>query len=260
MIKKRDICTVYLLINTINNKIYIGQTWLQLSDRMGKDGINYRNSIYLYNAIRKYGSDNFIYKVLAECRDQVTADCFEEYFITWYDSKNLKIGYNIRDGGSAGKHSEETKLKISKSLKDKDWTPEALLGKGKGGSSWLGKKRGPQSKERAEATAARLKKWHLDNPHPMSGKHHSEATRKKLSAASRGRKFSKESIKKRSLKLMLSPEKEQDIIDAYQIGITIAEIKVKFNTGVTTIYRILKRNGIILKSKMNNNDNPDIIF
>ena len=55
-------CKIYLLKNNVNNKIYIGQTWAErLEDRMGKNGSQYKNSAYIYNAIKKYGAENFSY-------------------------------------------------------------------------------------------------------------------------------------------------------------------------------------------------------
>lgn len=69
-----EICSIYLLTNTVNNKIYVGQTWLPTHIRMGKDGSNYKNSIYLYNAIQKHGADKFQYEILIQCRDQESAD------------------------------------------------------------------------------------------------------------------------------------------------------------------------------------------
>ena len=57
--RANEFVTIYLLTNTINNKVYVGQTWFPFNTRMGKDGKNYKNSIYLYGAIQKYGSSAF---------------------------------------------------------------------------------------------------------------------------------------------------------------------------------------------------------
>jgi len=56
---------IYLLKNTVNGKVYVGQTVQTLSERMRKHkstsnsskAKNYNN--YLYKAIRKYGWNNF---------------------------------------------------------------------------------------------------------------------------------------------------------------------------------------------------------
>jgi len=102
-----------LLRNKINNKIYIGQTWNSLKDRY-EGGHGYRRNEHLYSAIKKYGKDNFEYKVLTFCGTQETADYWEIEFIKKYNSIDRTIGYNLRDGGfSGGKLSKETRLKLS---------------------------------------------------------------------------------------------------------------------------------------------------
>src|SRR5208283_3648439 len=143
--KTRNKNTLYLLTNTANGKIYVGQTWNELHIRMGKDGSNYKNSTYLYNAIKKYGADKFQYKVLVEVSCQTVADYMEDYYIDLYDSCNPKIGYNIKRGGSVGKHSEETKAKISATLKSQfaELPPEEIAARSAPVAGWWeGKKRG----------------------------------------------------------------------------------------------------------------------
>lgn len=102
-------CVIYLLKNVINSKVYVGQTWRPLSKRFSE---GYRHSHHIKSAINKYGKDNFYYVVLTVCHTQQIADYWEKYFIVKYDSINN--GYNLREGGSNGKLSEETKRKISK--------------------------------------------------------------------------------------------------------------------------------------------------
>lgn len=254
MLTNGKICTVYLLSNTINNKIYIGQTWSPLYIRMGKDGSNYKNSIYLYSAIQKYGTENFQYKILAECKDQITADVFEEYYINWYDTKNSEIGYNLKNGGSAGKHSEETKDKISESIKNKIWSETAIFNRSQTGKMWKGKKRGPQSEYRTSLTSESMKKWHSENAHPMLGKHHSEEARIKIGLKNKGRKIDPNVIIQRSLKRRMDSTREQNIIQAYQNGDIIDKIEETFKTGRSSIYRILKRNNISNKLLKVNHD------
>lgn len=245
------ICTIYLLTNIINNKIYIGQTWLPLKVRMGLNGKNYKNCNYLYSSIKKYGIENFQYKILAFCDTQKQADIVESFLIKFYDSKNSKIGYNIKDGGSCGKHSIETKIKISKSIKNKVWSIKALINKSNSGKVWLGKKRGKQSKNRINQTIINMKIWHANNNHPMLNKRHSIESLLKISNASKKAwiegKFSKESIKKSSESRRMSCEKEQNIIKSYKDGIIILDIEKMYLTSRSSIYRILKRNNILKK-------------
>lgn len=247
------ICTIYLLTNIINNKIYIGQTWLPLKIRMGADGKNYRNSKYLYSSIKKYGINNFKYKTLVFCETQKQADIVESLLINFYNSKNNKIGYNIKDGGSCGKHSIETKIKISKSIKNKVWSIKALINKSNSGKAWLGKKRGKQSQDRINKTINNMKNWHANNKHPMLNKKHSNDALCKISEASKkawaNGKYSKESIKIRSQARRMNIEKEMNIIQSYKDGVIISNIEQIYKTGRSSIYRILKRNNIVKKAK-----------
>lgn len=105
-----DICQIYIITNTINDKVYIGQTWQTLQQRFyehtTKDGC-----IKLINAINKHGKDNFKIELIATCDNQKSADCLETFWIKTYNS--IENGYNIREGGSHGKMSEESKKKMS---------------------------------------------------------------------------------------------------------------------------------------------------
>lgn len=103
---------VYLLRNTTNNKVYVGQTWRTLEERWD-NGHGYKGGTHIGSAIRKYGEDKFYYEILTLCSTQEIADYWEDYFIQKYDSCNRDGGYNLRGGGSHGKLAEETKRKIS---------------------------------------------------------------------------------------------------------------------------------------------------
>lgn len=65
----------------------------------------------LANALDKYGKDSFSIDLIAMCSDQDTANYLETNFIVEYNS--IKTGYNIREGGTHGKASKETKKKMS---------------------------------------------------------------------------------------------------------------------------------------------------
>jgi len=242
--KRDNICSIYLLTNTINNKVYIGQTWYPLSTRMGKNGCNYKHCLYLYAAILKYGADKFQHEILIQCRDQKSADYLEEHFINQYDSRNHKVGYNLKAGGSVGKHSEETKAKISISIKNKEWSKEALAAKANSGHLWKGKKREPQSPETIKHHSDAMKEWHANNEHPMKGKHHSDEVKQRIGAVHKGKKLSEEHKAKLNTFPKMDSQREQEIIQAYQSELTIADIEEKLTIGRSSIYRVLKRNNI----------------
>lgn len=105
---------IYLHRNKTNGKCYVGQTSQQPNNRW-KYGYGYKNCPLFYNAILKYGWDNFEHIILAKVNDE-DADELERYYICKYDC--LKNGYNLDLGGKLNKHhSEETKKKMSEKAK-----------------------------------------------------------------------------------------------------------------------------------------------
>jgi group I intron endonuclease len=105
-----NLCSIYKITNNVNGKVYIGQTWKLIKYRFDAHKRS-KHCIKLYNAMEKHGRENFSIELITFCSTQETADYWEEYFIKKYDSINL--GYNLREGGSHGKTSEETKRKLS---------------------------------------------------------------------------------------------------------------------------------------------------
>ena len=117
--------SIYIHKNKINNKVYIGQTSQSPEKRWG-NGSGYKTSTKFYNAIQKYGWDNFEHTVLFNNLNADTANKIEEMLIKQYRSTEDDYGYNIKHGGSNHNHSEETKRKIGEankiSQKGKQWT------------------------------------------------------------------------------------------------------------------------------------------
>lgn len=95
---------VYAITNTANGKIYIGQTCQNLDRYLrsdvtrallhGKD-----RKPHLYNAIRKYGAEAFVIRLLVKALDKEQADKLEQFFIRTLETQNKEIGYNIASGG-----------------------------------------------------------------------------------------------------------------------------------------------------------------
>lgn len=99
-------CSIYKIFNTINDKLYIGQTWVDLEKRFGQHKGDGGHCIKLKNAFDKYGRENFHIEELTTCLTQKEADEIETNLIKEYNT--IKHGYNLREGGSRGLHSEET--------------------------------------------------------------------------------------------------------------------------------------------------------
>lgn len=121
---------IYKYTNSINGKIYIGQTKNSLEQR-ALNGTNYKGSRYFYNAIQKYGWNKFIPEILEDGLSLEEANIREEYYISLFNSTDPNIGYNIRLGGQNSDLSDETKSIISAKAKEryKDKTKNPMYGK-----------------------------------------------------------------------------------------------------------------------------------
>lgn len=91
---------IYKITNKTNGKVYIGQS-IDIKKRW-KQHINEakssRQNTYLYNAMRKYGIDNFSFEIIEEC-DIKSLNEREIYWIKFYNSFEGE-GYNMTPGGS----------------------------------------------------------------------------------------------------------------------------------------------------------------
>lgn len=101
-----------------NGKFYVGQTWETVEHRLQRHtaGAINKNSAKcpkLYNAIRFYGKENFTAEKIDEAYTQTQADMLEDFYILAANS--IEKGYNVKRGGSTGKHSEASKKKIGDS-------------------------------------------------------------------------------------------------------------------------------------------------
>lgn len=92
---------IYKLTNTINNKIYIGKRQKPKFDK------NYWGSgVLLSAAYKKYGKDNFTRAVLDWCNTSDELIEKEKYWISFYESTNPDIGYNLTAGGDGASSGE----------------------------------------------------------------------------------------------------------------------------------------------------------
>lgn len=103
---------IYMYISP-SNKVYIGQTCNTLKRRAG-NGSNYKGCTFFYQAILKYGFENFTSQILKDNLSLEEANYWEKYYIQYYDSTNREKGYNISIGGKA--MSEEQKALFSKRM------------------------------------------------------------------------------------------------------------------------------------------------
>lgn len=160
-----------------------------------------KQKIFL-SALRKYGTDNFIWSIVetltAPTREELRSllNEREKHWIQHDKTTDKNYGYNMTLGGDGGgvfgrKLSEETKRRISESLKGKEYTQERKDNMSKNGKG-----------------VPRPKK---DDFIPWcKGKTLSEEIRKKLSVAMKGKPKSEEH-KKRLSESLKNKNKDSDI-------------------------------------------------
>lgn len=111
---------IYKATNKINGKSYIGKT-INFQSRKKQHihcAINKNSKSYFYNAIRKYGKENFIWSFLykGNCSNYLLSQK-EIYFIDLYGTFG-KYGYNMSDGRDIiGKHPNKKEI-IKKRIKN----------------------------------------------------------------------------------------------------------------------------------------------
>lgn len=107
---------VYLLINNISGKIYVGQTVKTPSIRWSEHISKSKNDsrTLLAKAIRKYGPDAFEIVTLFEGEVSLDElDNVEKFYISALLSHDLSIGYNLTLGGRRGAMGEEFSARVS---------------------------------------------------------------------------------------------------------------------------------------------------
>lgn len=116
--------TVYCHTNKITGKKYIGITKLK-PERRWSNGAGYKECVCFYNAILKYGWEEFYHEILFSNLTVDDAEYQERYLIKKYNTL-APNGYNLQSGGSVNRYfSEETRLKMSKSGKGKKMSEES---------------------------------------------------------------------------------------------------------------------------------------
>lgn len=99
--------TVYMHVNKINQKKYIGITSQPVSRRWRGQGQGYKPCKLFYRAIQKYGWNNFEHIILQEGFTEKEAKKEEKRLIAKYKSNDKHYGYNLTDGGEMTHFNEE---------------------------------------------------------------------------------------------------------------------------------------------------------
>ena len=93
---------IYKITNTINNKFYIGMTSKTIQERFDRHlrNVKYGGDTHLYNAMRKYGPENFLIEEVCEGMDEKEIEMISK----------LKPQYNQTEGGTGGDTSKSEKF------------------------------------------------------------------------------------------------------------------------------------------------------
>jgi len=182
---------IYGIFSKHHNKIvYVGQT-IFTNDKRWKEHLDFafkgKCNFILYNAMRKYGKDNFEFHILDSASQSIAElNLLEIEFILKYKTFHTKdsVGcYNLTTGGSQCEFSELTRKRMSECKK--------------GIPPWNKGKTGIFSEEVR-------KRISIAN----TGRKHSEETRKKFSLSLKGKKHSEEHRRKHSESLKGKPLSE----------------------------------------------------
>lgn len=191
---------IYIVENVINGKQYVGQT--TDPDARRRAHFNGRSGCpVLQNAIEKYGSENFEFRILEEGSSLEELNQRETYWISELNTIRPQ-GYNIEQGGAVREMSEHSKRKIGEANKKYVRTPEYrekvrqnTIGKK---NPFYGKRHTKRAKQKmrefrlnytiSDETRKKMSESHIGQPGPMLGRKHSAATRAKMSDQRRGKR------------------------------------------------------------------------
>lgn len=128
---------VYIIINVVNKKVYVGSTTTSFSKRFYDHKRKLRNGTHnnehLQKSWDKYGENSFVFKILEAIDDNVTIRKKEKYYINFYNACNRKYGYNINSETEFHYIEQSTKEKLStymkKAWKEGRYTNNRLKGK-----------------------------------------------------------------------------------------------------------------------------------
>lgn len=195
---------VYIHTNKINNKKYVGQTCQVPPERRWQNGQGYCNSTHFYNAIKKYGWDNFEHKIIAQNLTTSEANELESKLIAKHKTMNQEYGYNLTSGGDTPVFSEASIQRMSDAHKGYRLTEEQ---KRKLSIVKKGKKLSDETKRKiseahigfkfSDEAKSKMSKSHIGNKSALGHKLSDESKQQMINKL-KGRKLSDETRKRMS--------------------------------------------------------------
>lgn len=228
---------IYSATNSINGKVYIGQT-NDFKSRKKSHFYAHNRKSYFYRALRKHGEKHFDWEILQTTIDESAANKYEKYYIEYFNSTDSEYGYNLTDGGRSNFHFNDV-IKNKIATKQKEWSQK--------------------NPEKREALAKILVDWRKNNPernrkenNPMWGKHHTEDTRQRIK-----KNHFDNSGKNNGQYIPVSDEQIKLCIDMWHKNKSISEIsrKILGKENKLKIKKILWENNINTEKSIHNKYN-----
>ena len=171
-----------------SGKIYIGVTCVKKPEYRWNHGRGYSQQIYFWNAIQKYGWDNFKHEILYSNLTREEASELEIKLIKQFKADNPEFGYNQIEGGlvdfSSEHMSEKQKERFDKLRQDEEAWKAFCKSQAR-----PGEKNGMFGKHHTEATKKKI----------IENQVFTEESRQKVSKATRVRQLGEKNIKARAV-------------------------------------------------------------
>jgi hypothetical protein len=105
-------------VTSPTGKVYIGQSWDIKSRWFTYRGLHCKDQSIIYRSLSKYGADKHTFQVIHELPKDVSQEVLDVYeTLYWEQYKQTVSMMNAKGPGKGGKHSEETKQKMSEGAK-----------------------------------------------------------------------------------------------------------------------------------------------
>lgn len=206
---------IYLTTNTVNNKIYVGQSVYDRPTYMGSGKL-------LIAAMHKYGYSNFTKTILQRCSSIEELNAAEKYWIAELKSQDKSIGYNILAGGcdfdfSNSQDYEEIKQSRRKKLHEHYQNPENAAALGVAIKAQYETRTAEEKLERRRKISA-----------TRQSRDYTDANRRTLET--KANKSDEEKIKLRKLNSVASARRSKYTVICKQSGIVYPTLKIAAET------------------------------
>lgn len=243
---------IYKVTNTLNGKVYVGQTVKTLKERWAKHLSDKSGCLGIKSALKKYGPENFTIEQIDQAESLEELNKKESEWIAIIGSLS-PFGYNLTTGGDHYRLSQESRDKMSKSLTGRKLSKSHIekMSERMRNRIVSQETREKTSKRcKGKTTWAKGKKFTADHRAKISaasvGKVVSEETKQKLSDHFKGHKQSQETLEKRRQtcihkNFFMNPPKPIKCIQTGIIYPSTSNAAKQMNLSVSLISKVLRK-------------------